>query len=251
MVAGISHAVCCHGCRAAAEWIDKLGLADYYRLRSATPPRAPDPQAAQRSAQTWARPELSRHVVRKLDAGHSEALLLVDGIRCAACVWLIERAIGAVAGVESVQVNAAAQRARIVWNPAQTDLAALLATFARTGYAALPLDAAALDDARRREARAALKRLVVAGFGAMQAMMYASALYLGAFTAMDPATRDAMRWLGLLVATPVVFYSARPLFAGALRALRRQRRRSNARRRRSVFRFGQHVRVFPARRALP
>jgi Cu2+-exporting ATPase len=220
MVTGVAHAVCCHGCRAAAEWIDKLGLADYYRLRSTTPPRAPDPQTAQRSAQTWARPELSRHVVRALDAGHSEALLLIDGIRCAACVWLIERAIGAVAGVESVQVNAAAQRARIVWNPAQTDLAAILATFARTGYAALPLDAAALDDARRREARAALKRLVVAGFGAMQAMMYASALYLGAFTAMDPATRDAMRWLGLLVATPVVFYSARPFFAGAMRALR-------------------------------
>jgi Cu2+-exporting ATPase len=220
VVAGTSHAVCCHGCRAAAEWIDKLGLADYYRLRSATPPRAPDPQGAQRSAQTWTRQELSRHVVRALDAGRNEALLLVDGIRCAACVWLIERALGALAGVESVQVNAAARRARIVWNPAQTDLAAILTIFARTGYAALPLDAAALDDARQREARAALKRLVVAGFGAMQAMMYASALYLGAFTAMDPATRDAMRWLGLLVATPVVFYSAQPFFAGALRALR-------------------------------
>lgn len=220
MVAGQAHAVCCHGCRAAAEWIDKLGLADYYRLRSATPPRAPDPLAAQRNAQTWTRQELSRHVVRTLDAGHSEALLLVDGIRCAACVWLIERALGAVAGVASVHVNAAAQRARIVWNPQRTDLSAILAALARTGYSALPLDAAALDDARRREARAALKRLVVAGFGAMQAMMYASALYLGAFTAMDPATRDAMRWLGLLVATPVVFYSARPFFAGAMRALR-------------------------------
>ncbi|HST28521.1 MAG TPA: heavy metal translocating P-type ATPase [Rudaea sp.] len=220
VVGGIAHAVCCHGCRAAAEWIDKLGLADYYRLRSATPPRAPDPQAAQRSAQTWARQELSRHVVRTLDAGHSEALLLVDGIRCAACVWLIERAVGAVAGVESVQVNAAARRARIVWNPARTDLATILAALAQTGYSALPLDAAALDDVRRRESRAALKRLVVAGFGAMQAMMYASALYLGAFTAMDPATRAAMRWLGLLVATPVVFYSAQPFFAGAMRALR-------------------------------
>ena len=154
VVVGSAHAVCCPGCRAAAEWIDKLGLADYYRLRSAAPPRAPDAQAAQRSAQTWARPELSRPVVRALDAGHSEALLLVDGIRCAACVWLLERAIGALAGVESVQVNAAARRARIVWNPAQTDLAVILATFARTGYAALPLDAAALDDARRREARA-------------------------------------------------------------------------------------------------
>jgi Cu2+-exporting ATPase len=87
----------------------------------------------------------------------------------------------------------------------------------------LPLDAAALDDARRRESRAALKRLIVAGFGAMQAMMYASALYLGAFEDMDTTTRDLFRWLGLLVATPVVFYSARPFFSGALRALRGRR----------------------------
>ncbi len=218
-VAGIAHAVCCNGCRAAAEWIDKLGLADYYRLRSVPSARAPNPQDAQRNAQTWARPELSRHVVRTLDAGHSEALLLVDGIRCAACVWLIERSLSATHGIASVQVNATAQRARIVWNSAQTDLPAILAALAQTGYSALPLDAAAFDYARRRESRAALKRLAVAGFGAMQAMMYASALYLGTFTAMDAATRDAMRWLGLLVATPVVFYSARPFFAGAVRAL--------------------------------
>lgn len=219
-VAGVSHAVCCNGCRAAAEWIDKLGLADYYRLRSSPSARAPDPQAAQRNAQTWARPELSRHVVRTLDAKHNEALLLIDGIRCAACVWLIERSLSAVAGITSVQVNAAAQRARIVWDPARTDLSAILGALAQTGYSALPLDAAALDDARRREARAALKRLAVAGFGAMQAMMYASAIYLGAWGAMDAATREAMRWLGLLVATPVVFYSAAPFFAGAVRALR-------------------------------
>ena len=219
-VAGVSHDVCCNGCRAGAEWIDKLGLADYYRLRSSPSARAPDPQAAQRNAQTWARPELSRHVVRTLDAKHNEALLLIDGIRCAACVWLIERSLSAVAGITSVQVNAAAQRARIVWDPARTDLSAILGALAQTGYSALPLDAAALDDARRREARAALKRLAVAGFGAMQAMMYASAIYLGAWGAMDAATREAMRWLGLLVATPVVFYSAAPFFAGAVRALR-------------------------------
>ena len=220
VVAGIRHPVCCHGCRAAAEWIDQLGLADFYRVRTAAPARAPDPEDSRRSAQAWQREEMARHVVRDLPDGSRETLLLINGIRCAACVWLIERSLQTLAGVELVQVNASAQRARIVWNPQTTTLPDILQTLARTGYSALPLDARALDDARRNESRDALKRLAVAGFGAMQAMMYASALYLGGSGRMDSATHDLMRWFGLLVATPVVFYSAQPFFTGAWRALR-------------------------------
>jgi Cu2+-exporting ATPase len=61
--------------------------------------------------------------------------------------------------------------------------------------------------------------LLVAGFGAMQAMMYATAIYLGAVESLDDPTRGLLRWVGFLVATPVVFYSARPFFAGAWRSL--------------------------------
>ncbi|HKE93245.1 MAG TPA: cation-translocating P-type ATPase, partial [Povalibacter sp.] len=96
----------------------------------------------------------------------------------------------------------------------------LLLMISRAGYRALPLDAQGLDDVRRHESRAALKRLLVAGFGMMQAMMYATALYLGGIDSLDASTRELLRWLGLLVATPVVFYAARPFFAGALRSLR-------------------------------
>lgn len=222
-VGGVSHPVCCVGCRAAAEWIDQLGLADYYRLRSQFAPRAPGADEAARSATTWSRAELSRYVVRELGAGRREAIVLVEGVRCAACVWLIEHALTAVPGVLAVQVNANAQRARITWDETLCSLPQILGALMRAGYRALPLDAAALDDARRRESREALKRLIVAGFGAMQAMMYASALYLGAFDGMDTTTRDLFRWLGLLVATPVVFYSARPFFTGAIRALHGRR----------------------------
>lgn len=218
-IGGAFHAVCCNGCRAAAEWIDQLGLADYYRLRSAPAVRAAEVEQSARDAATWARPELARHVLRKLDTDHSEAIMLVEGLRCAACVWLIERMLGALPGVTTVQVNAAARRARIVWDDSLCSLPRILDAFARAGYRALPLDAAAIDDARKRESRAALKRLVVAGFGAMQAMMYASGLYLGTFDATDASTRDLLRWFGLLVATPVVFYAARPFFSGAMRSL--------------------------------
>ncbi len=146
-------------------------------------------------------------------------MLLVEGVRCSACVWLIERVLGAVPGISSVQVNAASRRARIVWDDSRITLTQILDLLSRSGYRGLPLNSQSLDDSRRRESRDALKRLLVAAFGAMQAMMFASVLYLGAIDATDTSTRQLFRWLGFLAATPVVLYSARPFFAGAWRSL--------------------------------
>ena len=223
-VAGEARAMCCNGCRAAAEWISHLGLADYYRIRTSSAPQpAAEPDVDRSSREAWHRPDIARHVVRDLGEGRSETMLLVEGVHCAACVWLIERSLGAAPGVLKIQVNAASHRARVVWDHARISLPEVLAALSRTGYRGMPLDAQALDDSRRRESRTALKRLLVAGFGAMQAMMFAAVLYLGTRDALDASTRELFRWLGLLVATPVVFFSASPFFTGALRSLRARR----------------------------
>ena len=150
-------------------------------------------------------------------------MLFVEGIRCTACVWLIERSLQSLPGVATVQVNALAQRARITWIDKQVSLSQILERLARTGYRAWPLHAKALDDLRRHEARDALKRLVVAGFGAMQAMMFAAALYLRGADALDASADALFRWLGFIVATPVVLYSAAPFFKAARRALAARR----------------------------
>jgi len=217
VVGGVAHDVCCMGCRAAAEWIDTLGLADYYRLRTA-PARRP-PATAGGDGAILARPEVARQAVRDLGGERREAVVLVEGIRCSACVWLIERGVGSLEGVASVEVNALSQRARFVFEGTRCSLAQIVDALARMGYRAEPLTATALTDARRRENRAALKRLAVAGIGAMQAMTFASALYFGAIDMQDIATRDLFRWLAFLTATPVVLYSASSFFAGAVRTL--------------------------------
>jgi Cu2+-exporting ATPase len=213
-IGGEPRAMCCQGCCAAAEWIQQLGLGDYYRLRTESAPRV----AASVDNSGWQRPEIARHVIRDLGNERRETMLLIEGVRCSACVWLIERALGSLPGVFSVQVNAVAQRARVVWNATRTGLPQILEHLSRAGYRAQPLDARALDDVRRRESRAAMKRLLVAGFGSMQAMMYAAVLYFGGNDT-AAGTHELFRWLGFLVATPVVCYSARPFFTGASRSL--------------------------------
>ena len=202
-VSGSRRALCCGGCHAAAAWIEQLGLGDYYRLRTHPATRAELRSDETQSDQAWQRAEVARHVIRDLGDHRCEMVLLVEGIRCAGCVWLIERALGGLPGALQIQVNAAARRARVVWDDRKTGLAQILQTLSRAGYQALPLDAKALDDVRKRESRAALKRLLVAGFGAMQAMMYAAVLYFGALELEDTSTRDLFRWLGFLVASLV------------------------------------------------
>ncbi len=210
------HPVCCIGCRAAVEWIATLGLQDYYRLRDTPADRAVpvDDYSA------WDRAQVQRLHVRRHDDGSAETCVLVEGLRCAACSWLIERALRDVPGVRDVGVNPAAKRLRIVWAPDTIALSAILIRLARLGYEPHPIGAEALDALGQREERAALKRLVVAGLGTMQAMMYAVALYAGAFEGMNPATRDFFRWIGLLVTTPVMIYAAPVFFVGAWREWR-------------------------------
>jgi P-type Cu2+ transporter len=208
-------AFCCAGCEAATAWIEGAGLDGYYRTRKAAAP-APEALAATALAR-WDEPAfLESHTT--LEAGRRRVTLVVEGVRCAACAWLIERALAREPGVTAATVNAATSRLSLEWDAAATQLSKPVARVARLGYR---LHTPARQDTRAAEGerRGSLKRLAVAGLGAMQAMMFSEALYFGAGE-LDPATRDFFRWLTLLVSTPVVFYAGRPFLAGALAELR-------------------------------
>jgi Cu2+-exporting ATPase len=215
-VGDLQHPVCCIGCRAAAEWIGELGLQDYYRLRAAPPPRAD----VVGDYTAWDRVQLQKLYVHRRSDSSAEVCVLVEGMRCPACSWLIERTLASISGVRETSVNVAGKRLGIVWQPDSVALSALLAAIARLGYKPRPLDRPSLDDVALREQRTALKRLIVAGLGMMQAMMFAIVLYAGALEGIDTPTRDFFRWIGLIVTLPVVLYAARPFFDGAWRELR-------------------------------
>lgn len=210
------HAFCCEGCAAAAAWIEDADLGSYYRLRSVAANRV---QADRLDLESWDRAELLDEHSRTIDGGR-EIVLLTDGMRCAACAWLIDRALAREAGVLDTTANAVTGRIRIAWDPARTPLSALLHRLAMLGYRPYLATGDAREQARLSERRRWLLRLGVAGLGSLQAMMLAEALYLDVNSTMPLPTRDLFRWLTFLVSTPVVFYSGWPFLAGMARELR-------------------------------
>ena len=238
-VGGAQREMCCTGCQAVADAIVAAGLDDYYRTRTELaapgaelpPGLVPAPAtlaaaAAQHSAGSAAEalaiydePEVQARFVRR-DGEHREATLLVEGIRCGACVWLIEQQLRAQPGVEDVSVNMATERATIRYLDSGSPLSALLAAAGRIGYRLRPFDPARREQALRQTSRDLFRRLFIAGLGMMQVMMYAVPVYLAGPGDIEPQWDSLMRWASLALTLPVILYSAQPFFSGAWRDLR-------------------------------
>ncbi len=164
-----------------------------------------------------------RHARWSLDAGeHEHVVFAVEGMRCAACARSIERAVGALPGVEGVRVNGATARVAVDWRGhSAIGLAQILAAVERAGFVPVPLAGTGASDEYQRERRVALKRVGLAALGMMQAMMYLAALY--GTSDISAAMAQLMRIAGMIIVTPVLFYSGAPFLLGAWRDLTQRR----------------------------
>lgn len=218
---GEEQAMCCPGCQAVAKAIVDGGLTSFYQHRTETSPtaRAAVPEVLQELT-LYDKPELQKTFVSTDDKNIKQASLILEGIVCAACVWLNERHISALQGVVEFRVNYSTHRARVRWDDSQIKLSDILQAIASIGYLAHPFDTGRQEAVYKKERSNALKRLAVAGLGAVQVMMLAVALYAGDYSGMDSGLENFMRWVSLFIATPVVFYSARSFFSSAWRDLK-------------------------------
>ncbi|MBV7257416.1 cadmium-translocating P-type ATPase [Pacificimonas sp. WHA3] len=155
--------------------------------------------------------------VRLRPAGSTiESVFTVPGIRCAGCIAKIETGMTAIQGIAAVRVNFSGKKVSVSHLPELTPRD-IETCFERMGFEAQ--QAVSNIDERDPEAKMLTRALAVAGFAAMNVMLFSVSIWAGA----DPATRQLFHWLSALIAVPAIAYAGRPFFLSAWRALRARR----------------------------
>jgi Cu2+-exporting ATPase len=219
-IAGVVRPMCCPGCRAVAGLIAANGLENFYLQRTAynERPADTDPQVREQYL-IYDDPEVAATFCEDTESELLSARLLLGGMTCAACTWLIEQSLAGVTGIDRAVVNLQQSRLDIRFDPQVLPLSDIFARVDALGYRPRPFQASTQRQQMRDEYRADLRRLGVAGFGMMQVGMFAIALHAGDIQGIEKEYQGLLRGFSLLVASFVVFYSARPFFSSAWRHL--------------------------------
>ena len=207
-----THHFCCHGCLGVYELIHNESLDAFYRQRRDWQPGRP----------AFARVDAADFSGEVSSDGRTSRIdLLLSGIRCASCIWLIEKVLLRLEGVVSVRVNYATRRAVIEWLPETIALDTIFSTLSAVGYTPRSGGQAASVETFAAEKQDLLIRFGTAAFFSMQMMLFTTALYAGFFQGMASSYRLYFQLISLALATPVVLYGGFPFISSALRSLRR------------------------------
>jgi Cu2+-exporting ATPase len=215
--------MCCIGCQSVAQAIVENNLTDFYTHRTKNSNKPAD--LIPKELFVYDNEDLQKSFVHydseSDDGSIREASLILEGIVCAACVWLNEHHVKQLKGVIDFRINYSTHRASLKWDNNQIKLSEVLEAIVEIGYNAHPFDPGRMETLQKKEKSLALRRIAVAGIGMMQVMMPAIAIYIGEGSDMDESTINFLRWISLLISTPVVFYSSKVFFTSAWRDLKR------------------------------
>ncbi len=210
---GDVHYFCCKGCQGIYHLLRSEGLDTFYdklgknRLE---PPKELSDDLHKFDLEGFKK----KYIVERSD-GLYEIFLIIEGIHCAACVWLNEKVLHQTPGVVEATINYTTNKAHVVWDPEEIKLSQIIEKIRAIGYNAYPYDPKMQEERANKARRDYYARLLVAIFATMNIMWIAIAQYTGMFTGMRNDVKQVLNIAEWVLATPTLFYSGWVFFRGA------------------------------------
>lgn len=217
---GCEQQFCCRGCETAHTLIHACGLDAYYRIRNQAASTPAKSNAKGRGYSEFDDEAFQRLYCVTEDDGTIRADLLLEGLHCAACVWLVERLPRVVPGVIEARLDMRRACVAVRLDPQLTALSAAARALDSLGYPPHPARRAAVREARRAEDRKMLVRIAVAGACASNIMLLFIALYAGMFEGIDRDHEQLFRWAAMILNTICLAWPGLVFARSAVAALR-------------------------------
>jgi P-type Cu2+ transporter len=220
------HQFCCNGCKAVYEVLQGAGLDGYYSVRDAVSQTGQAQNEGrlfsftESTYEEFDDPALHDLCVENLPGGYAQAELMLEGMHCAACVWLIERLGKIRPGVIESRANISRRTATVIYQPDVVKLSQVARSLDKLGYTPHPARGGEAREARSREDRKFLIRVGVAGALAGNVMLLAIALYGGALEGISESWETTFRYYSMGLALVSLLWPGRVFFTGAIAALR-------------------------------
>jgi P-type Cu+ transporter len=215
-------AFCCRGCLTVYELLTENGLGEFYRLSETAGVRVSGAARAEQF-KFLDEPAVRERLVDYADARLTRVTFQIPAIHCIACVWLLENLYRLQPGIGQSQVNFPRKEVALAFNPAAVKLSAVVALLASLGYEP-ELKLAALEARpRHQQARRLWMQIGFAGFAFGNIMLMSLSLYFGMDEYIGLVFRRLTGWISLVLALPVMTYSALDYWRAAWTSLRRRR----------------------------
>ncbi len=222
---GENKPMCCYGCQAVSQAIIDSGMDEFYTYRTSNPEKPEEivPEFLQQLKAYDSTSVQKKFVSSTGDENILEVSLILEGITCAACVWLNERHLNSLDGVISANINYSNHRARVTWDNNRIQLSEILESISRIGYLAHPYDPDQHQRILEKERKQQIRRLGLSGLLGMQIMIFAVAMYTGDWWGIEEGFKQSFRWISLVLTVPILLFASSVFFKSAYRDLSNRR----------------------------
>ena len=212
---------CCEGCKMVYEIINDNGLCNYYNLQSH--PGLSQVKTIRSDKYTYLDNEdIAKQLYQFTDGDHTIVTFYIPGVHCTSCMWLLEHLNRVDKGISESRLNFSTKEVTIHFSRKKISIRKITELLATIGYEPyISLDEADKGQAKNYNKQRIFK-LGVAGFCFGNIMMLSFPEYLSHRTGIEKQYVDLFRYLNLLLAMPVFFYSASEFFVTAWKGLKQK-----------------------------
>ena len=209
---------CCNGCQGVYHLLKDDGLDSFYDKLGKN--KLSKPLARGNDSSNFDMESFATRYIKTTNEGFSRVDLIIEGIHCAACIWLNEKVLDQTDGIVEVSINFTNNKAKIIWDEDIVKLSTIIDKIRSIGYNAYPYDRTDSEQKATKNKKDFFLRMSIAIFASMNIMMIDVAKYTGYFTGIDDEMLRIIHMAEFIFATPVLFYSGWVFFRGAYYGLK-------------------------------